>query len=124
MGENVTLYGTGNNIREWIHVSDCAAGIILVLQSEKPNEIYNISSGQFYSNVQVAGLILNHFGLDESRISYIEDRKGHDFRYAINSKKINDELGSVPKIDFKHGLINTIDWYSRNEWALQKNFNA
>ena len=123
-GENVTLYGTGENIREWIHVSDCAAGIILVLQSETPNEIYNISSGQFYSNVQVAGLILNHFGLDESRISYIEDRKGHDFRYAINSKKITDELGWVPKIDFKHGLINTIDWYSRNEWALQKNVNA
>lgn len=124
MGENVTLYGTGKNIREWIHVSDCAAGIVLVLQSGKPNEIYNISSGQFYSNVQVACLILSHFGLDESRISYIEDRKGHDFRYAINSKKINDELGWVPKIDFKHGLINTIDWYSRNEWALQKNFNA
>jgi dTDP-glucose 4,6-dehydratase len=123
-GENVTLYGTGKNIREWIHVSDCAAGIILVLQSEKPNEIYNISSGQFYSNVQVAGLILSHFGLDDSKISYIEDRKGHDFRYAINSKKITDELGWVPKIDFNHGLINTIDWYSRNEWALQKNINA
>jgi dTDP-glucose 4,6-dehydratase len=123
-GENVTLYGTGKNIREWIHVSDCAAGIILVLQSKKPNEIYNISSGQFYSNLQVAGLILNHFGLDESRISYIEDRKGHDFRYAINSKKITNELGWVPKIDFKHGLIDTIDWYSRNEWALQKNVNV
>jgi dTDP-glucose 4,6-dehydratase len=123
-GENVTLYGTGKNIREWIHVSDCAAGIILVLKSEKPNEIYNISSGQFYSNVQVAGLILSHFGLDDSKISYIEDRKGHDFRYAINSKKITDELGWVPKIDFNHGLTDTIDWYSRNEWALQKNINA
>jgi dTDP-glucose 4,6-dehydratase len=123
-GENVTLYGTGKNIREWIHVSDCAAGIILVLNSEKPNEIYNISSGQFYSNVQVAGLILSHFGLDDSKISYIEDRKGHDFRYAINSKKITDELGWVPKIDFNHGLIDTIDWYSRNEWALQKKINA
>jgi dTDP-glucose 4,6-dehydratase len=69
-------------------------------------------------------VILTHFGLDESRISYIEDRKGHDFRYAINSEKITDELGWEPKIDFKHGLNNTIDWYSRNEWALQKNNNA
>jgi dTDP-glucose 4,6-dehydratase len=123
-GENVTLYGTGKNIREWLHVSDCAAGIILVLQSQKPNEIYNISSGQFYSNVEVAGLILNHFGLDERRISYVEDRKGHDFRYAISSKKITDELGWVPKIDFEQGLTDTINWYSRNEWALQKNVNV
>ncbi len=123
-GEKVTLYGTGKNIREWIHVSDCAAGIILVLQSQKTNEIYNISSGHFYSNVEVAARILNHFGLDERRISYIEDRKGHDFRYAISSKKITDELGWVPKVDFQQGLTDTINWYSQNEWALQKNENA
>jgi dTDP-glucose 4,6-dehydratase len=120
----VTLYGTGKNIREWLHVSDCAAGIILVFESEKQNEIYNISSGQFHTNVEVANLILNHFGLNEDRISFIEDRKGHDFRYAISSKKITDELGWEPKIEFLQGLTDTINWYSRNEWALQKNMDA
>jgi len=123
-GNNVTLYGTGENIREWLHVSDCAAGILMVLESQKTNEIYNISSGQFYTNLEVANLILNHFGLDQDKITYIEDRKGHDFRYAISSKKIIDELHWQPKIDFKQGLTATINWYSENDWALQKNTGA
>lgn len=123
-GKNVKLYGTGNNIREWLHVSDCAAGILLVLESQKTNEVYNISSGQFYSNFEVATLILNHFGFDQNKIEYVEDRKGHDFRYAISSKKISDELHWEPRVDFKKGLIETINWYSENDWALQKNLRT
>lgn len=123
-GENVTLYGTGENIREWLHVSDCAAGIKLVLDSKKPNEIYNISSGQFYTNVEVANLILSYFGLGQDKITYVEDRKGHDFRYAISSKKIIDELQWKPKKDFKAGLNETINWYLQNDWALEKNLGA
>ena len=107
-----------------MHVSDCVAGIITVLESPKQNEIYNISSGQFYSNLEVAKLMLDFFGLGEDRISYIKDRKGHDFRYAISSRKISKELGWQPKIDFKSGLIDTIEWYLTNEWALEKNVSG
>lgn len=123
-GEKVTLYGNGNNIREWIHVSDCVAGILMVLDNSKPNEIYNISSGQFYTNLEVTSLILNHFGLEQDKISYVQDRKGHDFRYAISSAKIIHELGWKPLIDFKEGLTDTINWYLKNDWALLKNTGA
>ena len=123
-GKNVPIYGTGDNIREWLHVSDCASAIISVLVSEKTNEIYNISSGQFYTNLEVTKMILANFGLGEERIDFIEDRKGHDFRYAINHQKISENLGWNPQIDFLSGLTETIEWYRDNQWALAKESRA
>jgi dTDP-glucose 4,6-dehydratase len=110
-GENVTLYGTGKNIREWLHVSDCAAGILLVLESQKSNEIYNISSGQFYTNFEVANLILNHFGLGQDKIGYVEDRKGHDIRYSIDTKDYEKKFSKIEQTDFNYGLRETIKFY-------------
>ncbi len=123
-GKNVPIYGTGENIREWLHVRDCAAGIISVLESKKTNEIYNISSGQFHTNLEVTRMILANFGLGEERIDYIEDRKGHDFRYAIDRQKISGDLGWNPQIDFFSGLADTIEWYRDNQWALMEESRA
>jgi len=119
-GKNVPIYGTGKNIREWLHVSDCASAIISVLESESTNEVFNISSGQFYTNFEVAMKILANFGLGEEKIDFIQDRKGHDFRYAINNQKIVENLGWKPQIDFDSGLARTIEWYRSNLWALAK----
>jgi dTDP-glucose 4,6-dehydratase len=123
-GKNVPIYGTGENIREWLHVSDCASAIISVLVNDKTNEIYNISSGQFHTNLEVTKMILANFGLGEERIDFIEDRKGHDFRYAINHQKISEDLGWNPQIDFLTGLTETIEWYRDNQWALEKESRA
>ncbi len=123
-GKNVPIYGTGENVREWLHVSDCASAIHSVLESKKTNEVYNISSGQFYTNFEVAKIILANFGLGEERIDFIEDRKGHDFRYAIDHQKISDELGWNPQVDFLSGLTKTIEWYRDNQWALMKESRA
>lgn len=119
-GKNLPIYGTGKNIREWLHVSDCASAIISVLKSNKTNEVFNISSGQFYTNFEVAMKILENFGFGEERIAFIEDRKGHDFRYAINNQKIFENLGWKPQVDFDSGLARTIEWYRSNPWALAK----
>lgn len=113
-GERLPLYGTGLNVREWIHVKDSVAGIIKVLQFGRPSEYYNIASGQFRTNLEVAQSILKHFGLDESYIFFVKDRPGHDFRYSIDSNKIKNEIGWEPFIDFEFGIKDTINWYLSN----------
>ena len=82
-------------------------------------EYYNISSGEFHSNLEVTRLLLSYFDKDESSIEFVEDRKGHDFRYAINSQKIRSELGWSPKITFPTGLVSTIEWYLQNPEYLK-----
>lgn len=118
--EKLPLYGSGKNVREWIHVSDSSQAIIRVLLEGSTGRFYNISSGNFQENLEVAKKVLDYFGVDHSQIEFVEDRLGHDFRYAIDSSRIRDELGWYPKIDFNSGLKETIDWYSRNaDWALK-----
>jgi dTDP-glucose 4,6-dehydratase len=119
-GEKVPLYGDGKNVREWIHVADSVSGIIKVLESGKEGEFYNISSGEFQENLYVTGKILEYFGYGEEKIDFVEDRLGHDFRYAIDSSKIKNELGWKPQIAFDEGLKLTIDWYIQNPSYLQK----
>jgi dTDP-glucose 4,6-dehydratase len=82
-------------------------------------EYYNISSSEFYSNLEVTNLLLSFFDKDESCIEFVDDRKGHDFRYAINSEKIRSELGWSPKIAFSTGLVSTIEWYLHNPEYLK-----
>lgn len=120
VGSKVPVYGDGKNIREWIHVSDSVRGIITVMNNGKSEEIYNISSGEFYSNIQVAHLILRSMGYDESMIEYVADRPGHDFRYAVNSAKMLAELGWKSSIDFESGLASTINWYQENPSFLNR----
>ncbi len=119
-GKKVPLYGTGQNIREWIHVSDSVAGIRQVLEKGKVGEFYNISSQDFRTNLEVTKRIIGYFGGDESLIDYVEDRPGHDFRYAIDSAKIRNEIGWKPKIDFESGLNQTINWYIDNPEYLNE----
>lgn len=118
--EKLPLYGSGKNVREWIHVTDSSRAIISVLLKGKKGEFYNISTGDFQENLGVAKKVLDYFSIDYSQIEFVEDRLGHDFRYAINSSKIRDELGWYPTINFEFGLKETIDWYLRNaQWALR-----
>ena len=118
-GEKVPVYGTGKNVREWIHVSDSVSGIIQVMLQGRVGEYYNISSSEFYSNLEVTNLLLSFFDKDESCVEFVEDRKGHDFRYAINSEKIRSELGWSTKIAFQNGLVSTIEWYLQNPVYLK-----
>jgi len=112
-GERLPIYGDGQNVREWIHVLDHARGIHTVLEKGKPGEIYNIGTGSHLSNNDLASEIIRVMGLSDSMKSYVPDRQGHDFRYSVDSQKI-ESLGFERKVDFKDGLKATIDWYSSN----------
>jgi dTDP-glucose 4,6-dehydratase len=112
-GERLPIYGDGRNVREWIHVSDHARGIQTVLDKGKPGEIYNIGTSSHLSNNDLASAIIRVMGLSDNMKSYVSDRQGHDFRYSVDSKKI-ESLGFEKKIDFIDGLKVTIDWYTTN----------
>jgi dTDP-glucose 4,6-dehydratase len=113
-GQKLPVYGTGKNVREWIHVSDSVSGIRKVLEKGSVGKFYNISSQDFRTNLEVTRKIIDFFECDESAIEYVEDRLGHDFRYAIDSSKIRTELGWEPLVDFELGLTQTIQWYLDN----------
>ena len=115
-GQTLPIYGDGKNVREWIHVLDHARGLQLVLEKGKPGEIYNIGTGLHLSNNDLAAEIINIMGLEQNMKSYVTDRKGHDFRYSIDSRKI-ETLGFERNIDFKNGLRETVNWYTANlDW--------
>lgn len=120
--EVLPIYGDGKNVREWIHVSDHARGIQIALENGKPGEIYNIGTGQHFSNNDLATEIINLMGFDENMKTYVADRQGHDFRYSVNSQKIKS-LGFKQKIDFESGLRETINWYKSNQgwWETELN---
>jgi dTDP-glucose 4,6-dehydratase len=113
-GKKVPLYGDGSNVRDWLHVDDHCDGILKVLTNGRSGEIYNIGGGSEFSNLELTNLIVEAMGSDKSAIEYVEDRKGHDFRYSVNHEKITRELGYQPKVDFAHGITATINWYKEN----------
>ena len=119
-GKKIGIYGNGSNIREWIYVEDAISGIISVLLNGKENQIYNISSGHFRDNLQVIRSILQYFNLDDSHYEFVPDRKGHDFRYALDNSKIRTEIGWEVSQSFEEGLEKTIKWYLENKnWWLE-----
>ena len=119
-GQKLPIYGDGRNIREWIHVSDHARGIQIALENGRSGEIYNIGSGSHFSNNDLASEIIMHMGHDENVKSHVADRQGHDFRYSIDSRKI-ESLGFERKVNFHDGLNSTIDWYTANSgWWITK----
>jgi len=122
-GKKVPVYGTGENIRDWLHVNDHCRGIYSVLMNGRSGEVYNIGGGRELTNNEITLLILEAMGADESSIEYVEDRKGHDLRYSVDWKKINRELGYEPQVKFEDGLRETIQWYRDNEawWKPLKN---
>jgi dTDP-glucose 4,6-dehydratase len=114
-GKKVPVYGDGKNVRDWLHVDDHCQGIFKALQIGRPGEVYNIGGGQELSNLEITELILKSMGANSDSMEYVEDRKGHDFRYNVNCEKAKKELGYEPKINFSTGLLETIDWYKNNE---------
>jgi dTDP-glucose 4,6-dehydratase len=123
-GEQIPLYGTGKNIRDWIYVLDNCAGIDLVLHKGKFGEIYNIGGGNELTNITITDLILKYLNKDRSFIKRVTDRPGHDFRYALDSQKIR-KLGWRPKYNFNQAIEKTINWYKNNPkwWKKLKNKN-
>jgi dTDP-glucose 4,6-dehydratase len=122
-GKKVPVYGTGENVRDWLHVDDHCRGILSVLMNGRSGEVYNIGGGRELTNNEITSLILEAMGADESSIEYVEDRKGHDLRYSVDWTKINRELGYEPQVKFEDGLRETIQWYRDNEawWKPLKN---
>jgi dTDP-glucose 4,6-dehydratase len=122
-GKKVPVYGTGENVRDWLHVDDHCRGIHSVLMNGRSGEVYNIGGGRELTNNEITRLILETMGEDESSIEYVEDRKGHDLRYSVDWTKINQELGYEPQVKFEDGLRETIQWYRDNEawWKPLKN---
>ncbi|MFA6420249.1 MAG: dTDP-glucose 4,6-dehydratase [archaeon] len=113
--EKVPVYGEGLNIRDWIHVLDHVEAIDLILHKGQLGETYCIGGDAEKTNIEITKLILKEFGFGEEMITHVEDRKGHDYRYAIDFSKIKKELNWFPKHSFEIGLKETIKWYIENE---------
>jgi dTDP-glucose 4,6-dehydratase len=112
--KHVPLYGSGENIRDWLHVDDHTRGIALVLASGRAGEIYNIGGGTELSNIELTGLLLDATGRDWSSVDRVADRLGHDLRYSVDISKIRAELGYEPLVDFPTGLADVVTWYRDN----------
>ena len=114
-GEKVPVYGDGMNIRDWLYVYDHCSAIDTVLHKGRIGEVYNIGGNNEKANIEITKLLIKELGKDESSIKYVEDRLGHDRRYAIDSSKIQKELGWHPSVTFEEGIKITIDWYLNNQ---------
>jgi dTDP-glucose 4,6-dehydratase len=114
-GLKVNIYGSGTNVRDWLHVDDNCRGIHAVLTRGRAGEVYNVGGGTELSNFGLTNRILSVLGKSEESINYVEDRLGHDLRYSVDITKISNELGYKPTVDFETGLKETIDWYRENE---------
>ncbi len=116
-GERLPLYGDGANMRDWLYVTDHCSALVAALEKGKPGNIYNIGDGQELTNKEVTYSILEATGADSSLIRFVEDRLGHDRRYAVDISKSFRELGWKPKVDFKEGIALTVQWYRTNsDW--------
>jgi dTDP-glucose 4,6-dehydratase len=113
--EPLPVYGDGLNIRDWLYVEDNCEAILTVLEKGLPGEIYNISGGNQLTNLDLTKTILKALNKPDSLIKFVEDRPGHDSRYALNAGKLKSNLGWQPRTSFKDGLQQTIDWYTLNE---------
>ncbi len=115
--ETIPVYGTGENVRDWLHVYDHCTAIDLIIRNGKVGEAYNIGGHNERTNLEVVKTVLRALGKSEDLITYVTDRKGHDMRYAIDPTKMETELGWEPKYTFDTGIPQTIDWYLNNkEW--------
>ena len=113
--KKLSLYGDGQQVRDWLYVMDNCEAIDTVLWKGKAGEVYNIASGNEYKNIQVAKLILQTLRKPESLITFVPDRPGHDRRYSLEASKIR-KLGWRPRHMFEDALRETVEWYIQNEW--------
>lgn len=114
-GEKVPVYGDGMNIRDWLYVYDHCEAIDRVLHKGRVKEVYNIGGHNEKTNLEITRIILKELGKDESSIEFVQDRLGHDRRYAISNDKITKELGWKPSLTFEEGIKITIQWYLNNQ---------
>jgi len=107
----IPVYGKGENVREWIHAEDHSRAVLAVFNRGRSGEVYNIGTGETYNNITLVKMILSLVDRKENLIEFVKDRKGHDFKYAIDCSKITNELRWNPEITFENGIKQTIDWY-------------
>ncbi len=116
--EKLPVYGDGRNIRDWLYVEDHCKAIDIVFHKGEKGERYNIGGHNEKRNIDIVKLILKHLGKEEDLIEHVTDRKGHDYRYAIDPTKIKEKLGWEPETKFEDGIIKTIDWYLEHKEYL------
>lgn len=109
------VYGEGKNVRDWLYVEDHCKAIDLIVHKGRIGEVYNVGGHNEMRNIDIVKLIIRELGKDESLITYVTDRKGHDLRYAIDPTKIHNELGWLPETKFADGIKKTIKWYLENK---------
>ena len=115
--KSLPIYGDGMQIRDWLHVKDHCAAIWTVLKQGRAGEVYNVGGNNEKANIEIVKLILQSLGKSEDLITYVQDRPGHDRRYAIDNTKITTELGWKPAYTFERGIAETIKWYqAHQEW--------
>jgi dTDP-glucose 4,6-dehydratase len=119
-GQSLPVYGDGQQVRDWLYVDDHCRGILAVLRKGREGEIYNIGGNRSLPNLEVVRKLLHATGQPESLITYVQDRPGHDRRYALSSEKLMRETGWRPVMDFEAGLARTIDWYRTNTAWLSR----
>jgi dTDP-glucose 4,6-dehydratase len=120
--QKVPVYARGENIREWLFVSDCIKAIFLILEKGRIGEIYNIGSGQEQKNIEVVKQILKNMSKPSTLIQFVKDRPGHDLRYSLSSSKIRN-LGWKAEVCFTKGIEKTVDWYIRNQTWLKNHYH-
>lgn len=113
--QSLPVYGTGENVRDWLYVEDHCSAIDLVMRKGRVGQVYNVGGHNEKTNLQVVKAILKHLNKPESLITFVTDRPGHDMRYAIDPTKIHNELGWLPQTRFDDGIKKTIDWYLQNK---------
>ena len=118
------VYGKGLNIRDWLYVEDHCKAIDLILHKGKIGEIYNIGGHNEMRNIDIVRLICKELGKSDDLITYVQDRKGHDLRYAIDPSKIHNELSWLPETKFEEGIKKTIEWYLKNKKWWQEILNG
>jgi len=114
--EKIGVYNRGEECREWIYVKDVFNALQVIIENGKPGEVYNIGSGVERRNIDVVNFIMERMG-KENLIEFVEDRKGHDFRYAVNTDKLKSIGWSGPLYEFEQALSYTIEWYLKNTWS-------
>ncbi len=114
-GKKIQIYGTGLNVRDWLHVTDHCEGIYLALLKGKSGSVYNFGANAEKTNLEISDLILDQMGFNQSNMEFVGDRLGHDLRYAVSFDKARFELGFEPRIPFEVGMKETIEWYVNNE---------
>ncbi len=114
-GEPLPVYGDGLNVRDWIHVRDHCRGLDAALRKGRSGEVYNFGGDAERTNLQIVKAIIERIGADPGLITFVEDRLGHDRRYAVDATKAKEELSWTPLVEFEEGLAETIAWYGENE---------